>query len=292
MFNFFKKMIFNKVVFRKCMSLLEYEARKVVDERCLSLEKEIIQNQKETNIKAQCSYCEKRTSMSIDFLYAGKTSDGKFIPNFRERVSCKKCGLNNRLRATYHLLKYVIKLEHKDVYITEEVTPFFDFLKFKIKRLTGSEYFQDKKIGKIFIPQINKEINNEDLTKLSFKDNQFNVVISLEVLEHIPDYKTALKEIYRVLKSGGTFVFSVPFLVNSQKNIIRAKIINGVTEHLLPPEYHGDPVDNAGCLCFYHFGWEILEDLRTLGFSDVGVYTYSSVEFGYLGDGIILYANK
>ena len=63
--------------------------------------------------------------------------------------------------------------------------------------------------------------------------------------------------------------------------------------HLLPPEYHGDPINPEGCLCFYHFGWDILDDLREVGFSDAKALLYWSKEFGYLGgEQLILVAQK
>lgn len=45
---------------------------------------------------------------------------------------------------------------------------------------------------------------------LPFADNCFDKVICSEVLEHIPDYKSVIKEIRRVLKPGGIFAASVP----------------------------------------------------------------------------------
>ncbi|MFV8818972.1 class I SAM-dependent methyltransferase [Haliea sp. E17] len=45
---------------------------------------------------------------------------------------------------------------------------------------------------------------------LPFADNTFDKIICSEVLEHIPDYRAALREIQRVLKPGGLFCASVP----------------------------------------------------------------------------------
>ena len=52
-----------------------------------------------------------------------------------------------------------------------------------------------------------------DATKLPFPDNSFDKIVCSEVLEHIPDYQSVLKEINRLLKPGGMFVASVPRFV-------------------------------------------------------------------------------
>jgi SAM-dependent methyltransferase len=42
-----------------------------------------------------------------------------------------------------------------------------------------------------------------DIQNMPFSDHQFDVIICNHVLEHVPDEKKALNEIYRVLKKGG-----------------------------------------------------------------------------------------
>jgi len=108
--------------------------------------------------------------------------------------------------------------------------------------------------------------------------------LSFDVLEHIPNYKKALSECYRCLKPGGTLYFSIPFVKASEHNIVRANLSEtGEIINLLPPEYHGNPLNSDGILCFYHFGWEILNDLKNAGFNDAKALLYWSEKFGYLG---------
>jgi 2-polyprenyl-3-methyl-5-hydroxy-6-metoxy-1,4-benzoquinol methylase len=49
-----------------------------------------------------------------------------------------------------------------------------------------------------------------DARKLPFEDESFDVVICLDVLEHIEEDFMVISEISRVLKSGGRFLISVP----------------------------------------------------------------------------------
>lgn len=47
---------------------------------------------------------------------------------------------------------------------------------------------------------------------MPFESKQFDCAFGTEVLEHCPNPKTILSEVNRVLKPGGTFFFTVPFL--------------------------------------------------------------------------------
>jgi len=218
---------------------------------------------------------------SVDFAVDFQYSDGQSI-NWRERLVCPLTGLSNRLRASIHLADSELgMLTHEAVYITEQVTPLYKFLKNRHPNLTGSEFLGSR------LPRgrsDRKGVRNEDLTCLTFPDSSFDVVLSFECLEHIPDFSTGVGEMARVLKPGGRLMWSVPFAAGQEQNLRRASIgADGNIVHHEPPEYHGDPNSSDGCLCFTHFGWEMLEQVRAAGFAEAYALTYWSDAFAYLG---------
>ena len=50
----------------------------------------------------------------------------------------------------------------------------------------------------------------EDIQQLSFPDRSFDVVVSCETIEHVPDPRQAVGELARVLRPGGTLVLTCP----------------------------------------------------------------------------------
>jgi len=49
-----------------------------------------------------------------------------------------------------------------------------------------------------------------DICALPFQDNSYDLILCNHVLEHIPNDRKALSELYRVLKKGGTLIAQVP----------------------------------------------------------------------------------
>jgi ubiquinone/menaquinone biosynthesis C-methylase UbiE len=49
-----------------------------------------------------------------------------------------------------------------------------------------------------------------DIQQMPFEDNSFDIVICNHVLEHVPDDRKAMGEIFRVLRKGGFAVMQVP----------------------------------------------------------------------------------
>lgn len=53
-------------------------------------------------------------------------------------------------------------------------------------------------------------LSGANLLNLPFRPETFDAVICAEVLEHVPDYRSALRELHRVLRPGGRLGLSVP----------------------------------------------------------------------------------
>jgi len=62
-----------------------------------------------------------------------------------------------------------------------------------------------------FYQNIDPHIQFADATRLPFSDNCFDMVIGNHIMEHIPNDRLAMREIYRVLQRGGIAVLQVPF---------------------------------------------------------------------------------
>jgi SAM-dependent methyltransferase len=179
-------------------------------------------------------------------------------------------------------MKTIAPTTESRIYATEQSSPLFVYLRKCFPFLQGSEFTQD---SDLVSENTSNKLRHEDLTRLSFPTHSFDVILSFDVLEHIPDYRSAFAECARTLKPAGKMLLSVPFDANSVRNQIRAQLRkDGTIEYLLPPEYHDDPRNPEGCLCFQHFGWEMLEEMKEAGFSRVWALSYYSREYGYLGD--------
>jgi len=54
---------------------------------------------------------------------------------------------------------------------------------------------------------------------IGYPENQFDIVYSVEVFEHIENQFQMLKEVRKILKPGGTFIFTTPNILNINSRI-------------------------------------------------------------------------
>ncbi|MBN1634169.1 MAG: methyltransferase domain-containing protein [Ignavibacteria bacterium] len=136
------------------------------------------------------------------------------------------------------------------------------FSNYEIPSIIKSEYYDDVPRG-----NFKGNIKSEDLQNLTFDDNSFDCIISLDVLEHIPDPWIAFSEIKRVLKPKGAAIITVPIDRRNQYTKKLADINGGKINHIEPPSYHSDPLRKEGALVFTNFGTDIQQLLTSKNFN-------------------------
>jgi len=98
----------------------------------------------------------------------------------------------------------------------------------------------------------------ENLEKITFPDNSFDLFITQDVMEHIFDPAAAFKEIARVLRPGGAHIFTTPLISKTRNTEVWAsRDESGKVIYHHPAEYHGNPVVSKGALVTMHWGYDI-----------------------------------
>jgi len=99
---------------------------------------------------------------------------------------------------------------------------------------------------------------SQDLQRLTFADESFDLVISSHVMEHVPNPWRALEEVRRVLRPGGRYIFSIPFRGPPLSDTVaRAVLEDGEVRHLVEPAYHNSP--QGPSLVFHDFGADLVD---------------------------------
>jgi len=96
----------------------------------------------------------------------------------------------------------------------------------------------------------------QDITSLTSPDESFDLIVSSDVLEHVPLLESAFRESGRVLRQEGAHLFTVPPRSKTKK---RAEFVGRTLVHLESPEYHRDPLSAQGILAFWDMGPDLSE---------------------------------
>jgi SAM-dependent methyltransferase len=177
----------------------------------------------------------------------------------RESLFCEACGCSLRVRRIAEVLvglygahaATLADLVREDAYRALRVA--------EINSIGRMHPFLAEAPGLVHV-----EYPEEDIQALSWPDRSFDLVLTSETLEHVPDPRRALRETYRVLRPGGRHVFTVP--VDPSLETTRSR--DG-----LPPEHHGrggGPFGlvsrKADMLVHTDFGRDVPDVVRAEGF--------------------------
>ncbi len=89
-----------------------------------------------------------------------------------------------------------------------------------------------KRSASYAISKYKVKVHNKTLEKVGYKSGTFDAVHMSHVIEHVPDPKETLNEIYRILKKGGYFVIVTPNIDSFQARIFNAKWRSAHKDHL------------------------------------------------------------
>lgn len=187
----------------------------------------------------------------------------------REHLMCN--GLSSRARAVLEsiteflaersLSECVVK-----IYGHEAITPLALALRGRYPKFIGTEFCNSEEQRSELFP-----IRHGDATCSEFPSDSFHLVISCDVMEHVPDLDACLQETVRILRPGGRLIATMPLFHDRPVGYRFATLReDGTVEHHTEPIYHGNPMDKmGGSLVFEIPGWDLLERARQAGFGRV-----------------------
>jgi SAM-dependent methyltransferase len=243
----------------------QHERHDLAVERHLELAR--MQAWPSSTFAAWCAGCEAMRDFPVEWRGRDVRAD------FREQLACPACKLNARQRTALGLLRDRVPGDGADIYATEQCSVAYLWLRQRYRGAHGSEYgLTEAEVAKLdrWLSRhgVREGVALQDVTALTFPDASQDAIVSFDVLEHVPKFGAALREFVRTLRPGGWLVATAPFIALNTYTEVRARRhADGTIEHLLPPEMHGDPLSD-GVLCYYHFGWDLLDRMHDAGFAE------------------------
>jgi hypothetical protein len=131
----------------------------------------------------------------------------RFMPGLSHRDTrvCPRCGAQERHRALWLYMR-----ERTDLFTRPQLSilhwaPEYA-LQQSLQSLPNAAYVSADLEG-------DEAMQHMDMTDVPFKDDHFDLIVCVHVLEHVPDDRRAMREMVRVLKPGGVAMLLVPIVL-------------------------------------------------------------------------------
>jgi SAM-dependent methyltransferase len=129
---------------------------------------------------------------------------------------CPFCQASDRDRLyAMHLRAYLSRLDPAVVTNIVDFAPSASLSKFIKRQITRTQRNVSYRTADAFAEGVDDKLDIADLQ--SYKDGQFDFFICSHVLEHVPDDKKAIRELYRILKPGGSGILMVPLILSIEE---------------------------------------------------------------------------
>lgn len=222
------------------------------------------------------------------------TNEQRRFFDFREGCSCSSCGSTVRVMNLGKSLLEVLNIRDNKGWQFVKDIEFSEISNCRIAEINncGVLHTYLKQFAGLYYSEygsVDPNLPSEDLMNLSSDDGVFDIILTSDVIEHVPDYGKALLEIKRVLRDDGVFIFTVPFLLD-RKTVARTGLNErGAVVHYMSPSFHG--VYDAGkedYIVFYEFGYDFIEELVEI--FDTRIYSHDG--FGGLVSSVFVCRKK
>lgn len=199
---------------------------------------------------------------------------------FRDHLICSACGSIPRERALIHTLNtFFPKFKEKRIHESSPGGRGASIkLKDEVEKYSSSHFFSHVAPGSI---DAASGLRSENLENLTFEDESFDFLITQDVMEHVFEPKKAFNEIARVLKPGGSHVFTVPLINKSDPTecwASKSKDNEIIFHH--KPEYHGNPIDSSGSLVTMHWGYDIASYIMKAANTPTTIVFIDNIDIG------------
>lgn len=157
---------------------------------------------------------------------------------------------------------------------------------------SASHYYPDLSPGAVHKKH---GYRSENLESLTFDDNQFDLFITQDVMEHIYDPERAFKEIARVIKPRGAHVFTVPIINKCNKSERWANIgEDGEPIFIHEPEYHDNPANPQaqGSPVTMHWGFDISQYISSVSEMSTTIISIDDLNAGIRAEYIDVLVSK
>lgn len=154
----------------------------------------------------------------------------QIIGGGRRLGGCYQCGSTDRERLIYLYLK-----EKLDLFADKNKRILHIAPEYNLSQKLHEARFQEYICGDLFMEGYSypSYVKNINILSIPYEDLTFDLIICNHVLEHIPDHRSAMKELNRVLKIGGTAILQVPISKNSTTTVEDLSISDPVQRELL-----------------------------------------------------------